>query len=242
MLSAAGAAAHTKAPAATDWAVQAQNPRDRNYGRNVWGRLWKKLHLLWKPKSTSRCEYYKAFISCSFIVFPPISGELLPSSGHCVNSLSLSSIRCLLPQWHETLQQSCSENCREDGAGINLKVLPGKQSKELIQIHHLVPSRVSGSIPDFESSLMWCVNYIITIIIKYVHLWQGSDSNQSFLVQGAERIHVIWDFDCGQCFLPKSCWKVLKSWKKGNYNCLCVWEGGWNKVAHPFLPTVSCDV
>lgn len=59
----------------------------------------KKLHLLWKSKSTllnhwSRCEYYKAFISFSFIVFPPISGELLPSSGHCLNS-SLRYTRCV---------------------------------------------------------------------------------------------------------------------------------------------------
>lgn len=172
------------------------NPRDRNYSRNVWGRLWKKLHLLWKPKSTSRCEYYKAFISCSFIVFPPISGELLPSSGHGVNSLSISSILCSHNDT-KSLQQSCSENCRQDGAGINLQVLPRKQSTELIQIHHLVPSKVSGSIMDFESIFMWCVNYIITIIIKYVHLWQGSDSNQSFLLQGAERTCLIWDFDCG---------------------------------------------
>lgn len=59
----------------------------------------KKLHLLWKSKSTllnhwSRCEYYKAFISFSFIVFPPISGELLPSSGHCLNS-SLRYTKCV---------------------------------------------------------------------------------------------------------------------------------------------------
>lgn len=221
MLSAAGAGAHTKAPAATDWVVQAQNPRDRMYSKNE--RMRKKLHLLWKPKSTSRCEYYKAFIYCSFIVFPPISGELLPSSGHCVNSLTISIPR-LFPQGHETLQQGCIENCRQDGAGINLKVLPGKQSTELIQTHHLVPFRVSASITDFESNLMGCVKniVIIIIIIKCVHHWQASGSSQSLPLLGSERIHLIWNFEhpgiVGSVLSnhAETCWKVERT------VCLCL--------------------
>lgn len=63
-----------------------RTPRDPMYSKIRECKKKKKLHLLWKSKSTSRCEYYKAFISCSFIVFPPISEELLPSSGHSVNS------------------------------------------------------------------------------------------------------------------------------------------------------------
>lgn len=191
MLLAAGAGAHTRhRQQQTGW-CRRRIPEIESTAKMSERDCEKKLHLLWKPKSTSKCEYYKAFISCSFIVFPPISGELLPSSDHCANSVSISIPR-LFPQWHETLQQRCSENCRQTGAGINLKVLPGKQSTELTETHYLVPSRVSGSIMDFESSFIWCVNIII---IKHVHRWQGSDRIQSVPLQGAERIHLISDFE-----------------------------------------------
>lgn len=143
----------------------------------------KKLHLLWKPESTSRCEYYKAFISCSFIVFSPICGERVPSTGHYVNSLSISNTRRLFPQWHVTLQQSCSENCRQDGAGINLKVRPGKQSRELIQTHHLDPStRIEPSIQCLvllrilKAVFVWCVNDIIIVIKCLPFTWKWTQS------------------------------------------------------------------